>query len=74
MQLTAKQEVTADWKAHFEVPNHTYIINKDTGKCVAYVSAITGEFIKLPTPIKIDERYRKFKRIPVTAEQQRALS
>lgn len=73
MQLTAKQEITADWKAHFEVPNHTYIFNKATGKCVAYVSAKTNQLIVLRTPIKIDERFRKFKSVPITAEMQGAL-
>lgn len=73
MQLTAKQEITPDWIAHFEVPNHTYIFNKATGKCVAFISAKTGELLKLRTPIKIDERRRKFKSVPITVEMQEAI-
>jgi hypothetical protein len=67
MQLEAKQEITADWQAHFEVPNHLYIFNKETGKCVGYTVAGTGEQRICPTPIKIDPARRKFKRVPVPA-------
>ena len=52
---------TTEWNCSYFVPNHTYLLDKK-GCILAYINSITNELIISNNPIKLDKRYRKFKK------------
>jgi hypothetical protein len=60
MGLTFLKETTADWKADYRVPNHTYIMNGTS--CVGYVKEGTTEKIMFSKPSsQFNRKGRTFK-------------
>ena len=61
MKYTYLQETTTDWKTHFKVPNHTYIMLGS--KCAGYIKEGTTEEIMFSKAGFFSKTGRKFKEI-----------
>lgn len=59
-KLICKLETT-EWPD--KTPNHTYVFEDSSSKAVGYIN--NGTYRKFRVPIAIDERGRKFRKIPV---------
>jgi len=56
------QETTADWKAEYRVPCHTYMLN-DGDKAIGYIKEGTTKEIMFSKPHTFERKGRKFKTI-----------
>ena len=61
MGISAYQEVT-EWVSEFPVPNHTYLFDGKSN-ILAYAKASNDEIVVLKTPMKLDNRRRKFVKV-----------
>jgi hypothetical protein len=61
--LKALKEITVWDKCEYNVPNHTYLINK-SGKMVAYRKEHTKEWFTPAKPIMFERTRRKFVTLP----------
>ena len=59
MKIEILQEVT-NWETN--TPNHTYAIDKESGKMVAY-QPLDGEIKVFNKPLQFSKSFRKFKKI-----------
>lgn len=59
-RLVCKLEIT-DWPD--KTPNHIYVFDGNNSKAIGYVN--NGVYQKFRAPMAIDERGRKFRKIPV---------
>ena len=62
MALEVLKEVT-EWAVDFRQPNHVYLMKGS--KVLAYQKWGEGEAIYYATPQKLDQRRRKFEKIPL---------
>jgi len=60
--MQAFKEITV-WKGISRQPNHTYLMDGD--KILAYRQWHTGEPIYSKTPVRLNQRYRKFVEVDI---------
>ncbi len=61
MSISAYKEVTV-WDCEFTVPNHTYLFDGKSN-ILAYAKSSNEEIVVLKTPLKLDNRRRKFVKV-----------
>ena len=70
MGISAYKEVTV-WDSEYPVPNHTYLFDGKSN-ILAYAKASNDEIVVLKTPMKLDNRRRKFVKVNHKALQSYA--